>query len=167
MSATIIIGVRIDRFANARRAIRQCSALEPPTGRSSQRTSSADCITSTGVQHDGPHFCALQLAWNPDTIVSIDKGVVDQVRKAPGWADTAAVRGNRVYLSPSLPYGWIDSPPSLNRLIGLKWLARLFFPDRFSKTLSETTREFYARYYQVDLTDAQLGQLLTPPPSGP
>src|SRR5215469_1175052 len=107
------------------------------------------------------------LAWNPDTIVSIDKGFVDQVRKAPGWADTAAVRGNRVYLSPSLPYGWIDSPPSLNRLIGLKWLARLFFPDRFSKTLSETTREFYARYYQVDLTDAQLGQLLTPPPSGP
>ena len=107
------------------------------------------------------------LAWNPDTIVSIDKGLVDQVRKAPGWADTAAVRGNRVYLSPSLPYGWIDSPPSLNRLIGLKWLARLFFPDHFSKTLSETTREFYARYYQVDLTDAQLAQLLTPPSSGP
>jgi iron complex transport system substrate-binding protein len=107
------------------------------------------------------------LAWNPDTIVSIEKGFVDQVRKAPGWADTAAVRGNRVYLSPSLPYGWIDSPPSLNRLIGLKWLARLFFPDHFSKTLSETTREFYARYYQVDLTDAQLAQLLTPPPSGP
>ena len=107
------------------------------------------------------------LAWNPDTIVSIDKGVVDQVRKAPGWADTAAVHGNRVYLSPSLPYGWIDSPPSLNRLIGLKWLARLFFPDHFSKTLSETTREFYARYYQVDLTDAQLAQLLTPPSSGP
>jgi iron complex transport system substrate-binding protein len=106
------------------------------------------------------------LAWNPDTIVSIDKGFVDQVRKASPWADTAAVHSNRVYLSPSLPYGWIDSPPSLNRLIGLKWLARLFFPDRFSKTLSETTREFYARYYQVDLTDAQLAQLLTPP-SGP
>jgi iron complex transport system substrate-binding protein len=102
------------------------------------------------------------LAWNPDTIVSIDQGFVDQARKAPGWADTGAVRGNRVYVSPSLPYGWIDSPPSLNRLVGLKWLARLFFPDRFSKTLSETTREFYARYYQVDLTDAQLAQLLKP-----
>jgi iron complex transport system substrate-binding protein len=102
------------------------------------------------------------LAWNPDTIVSIDQGFVDQARKAPGWADTGAVRGNRVYVSPSLPYGWIDSPPSLNRLVGLKWLARLFFPDRFSTTLSETTREFYARYYQVDLTDAQLAQLLKP-----
>jgi iron complex transport system substrate-binding protein len=107
------------------------------------------------------------LAWNPDTIVSIDAAFVAGVRKAPGWADTAAVRGNRVYVSPSLPFGWIDSPPALNRLIGLKWLARLFFPDRFSKTLRETTRDFYARYYQVDLTDAQLDQLLTPQPAGP
>jgi iron complex transport system substrate-binding protein len=107
------------------------------------------------------------LAWNPDTIVSIDAGFVEGVRKAPGWADTSAVRGNRVYVSPSLPFGWIDSPPSLNRLIGLKWLARLFFPDRFSKTLRETTREFYARYYQVDLTDAQLEQLLRSSPRAP
>jgi iron complex transport system substrate-binding protein len=94
--------------------------------------------------------------------VSIDQDFVDQARKAPGWADTTAVHGNRVYVGPSLPYGWIDSLPSLNRLVGLKWLARLFFPDRFSKTLSEMTREFYARYYQVDLTDAQLAQLLKP-----
>jgi iron complex transport system substrate-binding protein len=107
------------------------------------------------------------LAWNPDTVVSIDSSFVDQVRKTPGWADTEAVRRNRVYLSPGLPFGWIDSPPSLNRLIGLEWLARLFFPDRFSKTLRETTRGFYARYYQVDLTDAQLDQLLTPPSRGP
>jgi iron complex transport system substrate-binding protein len=107
------------------------------------------------------------LAWNPDTIVSIDPGFVEGVRKAPGWADTAAVRGNRIYLSPSLPFGWIDSPPSLNRLIGLKWLAGLFFSDRFGKTLKETTREFYARYYQVDLTDAQLDQLLMPLPGRP
>ena len=28
---------------------------------------------------------------------------------------------NRVYLAPSLPWGWIDAPPSLNRLIGLRW----------------------------------------------
>lgn len=102
------------------------------------------------------------LAWNPDTIVSVDASFVDRVRTAAGWADTEALRRHRVYLSPGLPYGWIDSPPSLNRLIGLKWLAKLFFPDRFTATLRDTTREFYARYYQVDLSDAQLDTLLTP-----
>lgn len=106
------------------------------------------------------------LAWNPDTIVSIDPGFVGELRKTPGWTDTAAVRRNRIFLSPSLPFGWIDSPPSLNRIIGLKWLARLFFPDRFTTTLKDATRAFYARYYQVDLTDAQLAQLLTSPPAG-
>lgn len=107
------------------------------------------------------------LAWNPDTIISIDPGFIERVRTTPGWSDTKAVHLKHVHLSPSLPYGWIDSPPSLNRLIGLKWLAGLFFPDRFSGTLRDTTREFYARYYQVDLTDAQLDQLLTPAPNRP
>jgi len=99
------------------------------------------------------------LSWNPDTIVSIDKSFVDHARTTPGWPETEAVRRNRVYLSPSLPYGWIDAPPSLNRLIGVQWLARLFFPERLAKNLRETTRDFYALYYQVDLTDSQLDEL--------
>jgi hypothetical protein len=60
MFATLIIGVRIDRFANARRAIRPCCGVEPSTERSSPQTSSADCITSTGVEHDRRHFCTVQ-----------------------------------------------------------------------------------------------------------
>lgn len=100
------------------------------------------------------------LSWNPDTIVSIDDHFVDQVRTAPGWAETQAVRRNRIYLSPDRPYGWVDSPPSINRLIGLEWLAHLFFPDRFAGNMRDMTRQFYALYYQVDLTDAQLDALL-------
>ena len=41
-----------------------------------------------------------------------------------------AVREKRVYLSPTAPFGWIDRPPSLNRVIGLKWLAGLFYPEQ-------------------------------------
>ena len=45
------------------------------------------------------------------------------------WQGVDAVRAGRVYLSPTAPFGWIDRPPSLNRMIGLKWLAGLFYPD--------------------------------------
>jgi iron complex transport system substrate-binding protein len=100
------------------------------------------------------------LAWNPDTIVSIDDHFVDQVRTAPGWSDTEAVRRGRVYLSQDRPFGWVDSPPSLNRLIGLEWLTRLFFPDRFADNMRKVARDFYALYYQVELTDAQLDALI-------
>ena len=70
------------------------------------------------------------LAWDPDTIVTWDDASTDAVRTDPAWAGVAAVKHGRVYLSPGLPFGWIDRPPSLNRLIGLRWLAGVFYPDQ-------------------------------------
>jgi hypothetical protein len=60
MSVISIIGVRIDRLANAHRAIWQCSRLGPPAVKSSRKAFSADCITSIGVRHNGRYFYALQ-----------------------------------------------------------------------------------------------------------
>ena len=37
----------------------------------------------------------------------------------------------RVHLSPKMPFGWVDFPPSVNRLIGLWWLAKILYPDLF------------------------------------
>ena len=75
------------------------------------------------------------LAWNPDTIVTTDAKFINTVATTVPWSQTDAVRNHRVFLSPTLPYGWVDAPPSINRLIGLQWLARLFFPDRFSENI--------------------------------
>ncbi len=33
-----------------------------------------------------------------------------------------AVRDGHAYVAPSLPFGWIEEPPSVNRLLGLAWL---------------------------------------------
>jgi iron complex transport system substrate-binding protein len=100
------------------------------------------------------------LAWNPDTIITTDRNSVDSLHSAPGWSEVEAVRRGRVFLSPSLPYGWVDAPPSLNRLLGLQWLARLFFPDRFKDDISALTRDFYASFYQVELGEPELERLL-------
>jgi len=59
-----------------------------------------------------------------------------------------------------LPYGWIDEPPSLNRLLGLQWLLRLFYPQRFNGDIRALARDFYTQFYQVELSDAQLDRLL-------
>jgi iron complex transport system substrate-binding protein len=65
-----------------------------------------------------------------------------------------------VYLSPVLPFGWIDGPPSLNRMIGLDWMAAVFFPDRCRIDLRESARAFYRLWYHIDLTENQLARLL-------
>jgi iron complex transport system substrate-binding protein len=39
----------------------------------------------------------------------------------------------RFLVDPGLPYGWIERPPSLNRLIGALWLASYLYPDPLSR----------------------------------
>jgi iron complex transport system substrate-binding protein len=100
------------------------------------------------------------VVWNPDTVITWDPNFYETVWKDFYWQSVDAVAAGRVYLSPTAPFGWIDRPPSLNRMIGLKWLAGLFFPDQINQDLREVTRSFYELFYHVDLTDAELGRLL-------
>jgi len=72
----------------------------------------------------------------------------------------AEVRARRVHLSPKLPFGWVDFPPCVNRLIGLQWLAKILYPDLFPEDLRALTRDFYARFYHVTPSDAQIDRVL-------
>lgn len=99
---------------------------------------------------------------NPDVIVTWDRNFYDSVWSDPLWTRVSAVKNKRVYLSPVLPFGWIDRPPSINRLIGLKWMAHLLHPDLFPLDLAEETRKFYELFYHVKLSDAQLEALIGP-----
>ena len=97
---------------------------------------------------------------NPDTIITWDPIFYENVYKDPLWSGIEAVERRRVYLSPVAPFGWIDRPPSINRVIGLKWLAGLFYPDKLGGDLNAMTREFYKLFYHVDLSDAELETLI-------
>lgn len=100
------------------------------------------------------------LVWNPEVIVTIDKDFAETVYDMPAWRPIAAVRAKRVHLSPKLPFGWVDFPPSVNRLIGLWWLAKILYPELFPEDLRGLTREFYQRFYHVPLTDDQIDRVL-------
>lgn len=100
------------------------------------------------------------IAWNPGTIVTLDPTFFAGVKGMAGWKEVEAVRRGRVYLSPRLPFGWIDAPPSINRLIGLQWLSRLLMPDAFSGAMRDVTRDFFRLFYQVEPSDADLDRLL-------
>ncbi len=100
------------------------------------------------------------LLWNPDVVVTIDLDFAAGVRSDPAWAPVKAVRDGRVHLSPKLPFGWVDFPPCVNRLIGLWWLAKILYPELFPEDLRELTREFYARFYHVKMSDAQIDRVL-------
>jgi len=100
------------------------------------------------------------LLWNPDVIVTIDQDFAANVRSDPAWAAVAAVKAGRVHLSPKMPFGWVDFPPSVNRLIGLWWLGKIFYPELFKEDLQELTRDFYTKFYHVTPTAEQIEHVL-------
>jgi iron complex transport system substrate-binding protein len=100
------------------------------------------------------------LDWDPEVIVTIDQDFAAEVYKDSRWAPIAAVRRKRVHLSPKLPFGWVDFPPSVNRLVGLWWLGKVLYPEQFPDDLKDKTRDFYTRFYHVTPSEAQIERIL-------
>ncbi|MGU3576086.1 iron ABC transporter substrate-binding protein [Brucellaceae bacterium C25G] len=100
------------------------------------------------------------LSWNPQIILGSDEKFVAAVKTDPLWKDINAVKNGQVFHTPMLPFGWFDTPPSVNRLIGVRWLEQILYPDSFEGDLRAETRDFYKLFYQVDITDAQIDALL-------
>lgn len=100
------------------------------------------------------------IAWAPDTIVSLEESFRGMAEKLPTWKLVPAVAANRIFVSPRLPFGFIDSPPSVNRLIGLSWLLHVLYPQNAEGSLREEVRAFYRLFYQVELTDADFAGAL-------
>ncbi len=58
---------------------------------------------------------------DPDMIILANPAAKD-VLASPAWSSLRAVRDGHAYIAPSVPFGWIEEPPSINRLLGLAWL---------------------------------------------
>jgi iron complex transport system substrate-binding protein len=86
-------------------------------------------------------------ALDPDVIILSDPAAKTVLASEP-WADLRAVRDGHAYIAPAEPFGWIEEPPSINRLLGLAWLR-----GSDPVTLAAT---FNATVYQHVLTPSQL-----------
>jgi iron complex transport system substrate-binding protein len=100
------------------------------------------------------------IGWNPAIIIAADRGFYTSLQRDPGWRGVAAVRNKRIYHAPDDPFGWIDEPAGVNRLLGLYWLSALLYPDIFQEDVRTMAREFYDKFYGVKLSDKQVEALM-------
>lgn len=98
-------------------------------------------------------------AWNPDIVIAEDRGFANQLRRGGAWRGLKAVRNRRVYVAPADPFGWIDDPPGVNRLVGLYWLSAMLYPGD-QRDLSASVGEFYEKFYGAKLGEKQLAALI-------
>ncbi|MDE7219585.1 MAG: ABC transporter substrate-binding protein [Oscillospiraceae bacterium] len=107
------------------------------------------------------------LAWDPDVIVVIGEAkasmsgsaAAEAIYENPDFAVLKAVRNHAVYGVPNAPFSWVDRPPASNRIVGIRWLSGLLYPDRLNFDVDEEVREFFSLFYHVELTDEQLQAL--------
>ncbi len=78
--------------------------------------------------------------WDPEVLVTLDRGFARTAGASPLWRDQPGGGRRRILLLPDVPFGWIDRPPSLNRLLGCAWLAD---PGGSGATLAELERRLY------------------------
>ena len=108
------------------------------------------------------------LAWTPDVIVvngepKADKSgnsAAEDILSNPDYASLKAVQDNKVYGTPNAPFSWVDRPAGPNRLIGMRWLSAVVYPEYIKCDVNEEIREFFNLFYHVDLSDEQLENVL-------
>jgi iron complex transport system substrate-binding protein len=62
-------------------------------------------------------------ALDPDILIFQSAGMRKAVAESSQWRALRAVREHRAIVAPDVPFGWLDEPPSINRLLGLAVLS--------------------------------------------
>lgn len=100
-------------------------------------------------------------AWNPQVILFGADSIADTVAADPAWQTLEAVRGGNYHKVPNMPYVWLNNPPTVNQVLGMQWLARVLYPERFEGKGSayDVAKSYFKTFYGYDLTQDEYDSL--------
>ncbi|HWQ51094.1 MAG TPA: ABC transporter substrate-binding protein [Terriglobales bacterium] len=99
------------------------------------------------------------MVWDPDVVLFAPDSIYDTVTDDAAWQELPAIAAGAYYKTPALPYGWLSSPPSVQRYLGMLWLGSLLYPDYADYDLKEKVTGYYKTFYDCELTDEMYAQL--------
>lgn len=100
------------------------------------------------------------LLWDPEVIIFAPDSCYDGIADSAQWQSVSAVAAGSYYETPYGPYGWLSSPPAVQRYLGMLWLGELLYPDYTEYDLQEEITAYYKLFYDCELTD-EMYQALT------
>lgn len=101
------------------------------------------------------------LQWNPEVIIITNDSIYDTITTDPLWESIDAVKEGKIYETPAEPYNWMGRPPTINRVLGIKWAGNLLYPEIYDYDMIEEAKEFYKLFYHYDLTDEEAKELMS------
>ena len=100
------------------------------------------------------------LLWDPDVIIFAPDSCYADIANSPQWQNVEAIASGHYYETPYGPYGWLSSPPAVQRYLGMLWLGALLYPDYIEYDLQEEVTEYYQLFYGCTLTDEMYRDLM-------
>ena len=99
------------------------------------------------------------LNWNPDAVIFAPGSIYSTVADNENWQTIPAIKEGRYYEVPMGPYNWMGFPPSVQRILGMQWMAKVLYPDAADYDMYETTQTYFQLFYHCDLTAEQYAAL--------
>lgn len=101
------------------------------------------------------------LKWDPEVIITTEPTFYKGIYGNSSWSSVSAVKNKRVYLSPQSPFKWFDRPTGANLIMGVPWVAKILYPDKFQNlSLVSEVKNFYSEFYHYDLGDDEVKNIL-------
>lgn len=100
------------------------------------------------------------LEWNPDVILFEPGSIYATVASDVAWQKVTAIKNGAYYEVPFGPYNWMGFPPSVQRYLGMLWMAKLLYPETAQYDLYAAVAEYYQMFYHCELTQAQYDTLV-------
>lgn len=107
------------------------------------------------------------LMWNPDYILvssrmapDEQKDIINNMKKDRAWQTLKAVRNNNVVFVPSAPHNWLGRPPGINRLLGVRWLQSILYPNIIKQDMVKETIRFFSLFYHVNISRDKAKELI-------
>jgi iron complex transport system substrate-binding protein len=96
----------------------------------------------------------------PAVIIAASAASAASLSADPAWREIDAVAAGHVHAPPDAPFNWGPRPPSVNRLLGLIWMAYVLPARPFDDAFFTEVRAFLETFYHVTPTPEQLGRLV-------
>lgn len=100
------------------------------------------------------------LNWNPDYIIFSPDSVYHSVAEDPTWERLTAIQDGNYCEAPNGPYNWMGFPPSVQRLLGMMWMAKVLYPQQADYDLYQEAQQYFKLFYHSDLTQEQYDALV-------
>ena len=100
------------------------------------------------------------LNWNPAAVIFAPGSIYSTVADNVNWQTIPAIKDGKYYEVPFGPYNWMGFPPSVQRILGMQWMAKVLYPEAADYDMYEVTQTYFQLFYHCDLTIDQYNALV-------